>query len=66
MLVEVSRAEFKHLWEWYVGPKNGVPYDEVFGKLLNRMQQTQCESTMTLPGPDGEPNVLVPQEGWLD
>lgn len=26
----------------------------------------RIESMMTLPGPDGEPNVEVPQEGWLD
>lgn len=26
----------------------------------------RVESMMTLPGPDGEPNVEVPQDGWLD
>lgn len=65
MRVDFTEDEFDELWEWYVRAKNGVPYNETFGNLLNRMHFAVPqgeEPTMTLPGPDGGPNVEVPLE----
>ena len=62
MRVEFTKDEFHTLWDWYVLAKNGVPYNDTFGNLLNRMRSAIEEPQLTLPGPDGEPNVEVPLE----
>lgn len=72
MLVDISKLEAELLDDfWYLleGDLQAHPADHIINNLICQVKYGACSvplATVTLPGPDDEPNVEVPQAGWLD
>lgn len=68
--IEVSDKLYRELDQFYSASRRLRQLDGQRLPLIELLDlieaARQDEPTVTLPGPDGEPNVEVPQEGWLD